>query len=864
MNSPVDNSLGESFKSGGIAMRLRAKSVPSRSDVASAFEDRFEFQDEILGAISLNGIERDLVDTPEFQRLFRISQLGFVDLVYQCANHTRGMHSIGCCHWTKKLIEKLNQNALRIPTTWQQRRLSVSETILIRLGALLHDIPHGPYAHDIEKKSHLIFPHGKKVKIKSGYGPYEKHDDFENNPILYLTIFDEQQSVVARVLQHHSPDFWSKLQEDAKSDACLAPFVKEALRCDWPRLSVEILPQLLFHLLIVEKVEEAKEYERRIVTDLDKKSFIDWGLGPKAARQALHEAWYQPYRHDIIGDTLSADLLDYLQRDLRRLGMQKSIDLKLLDAYVTVPVSADGQIVKPKPMQDTGGQKNLYDQDQPYPRFRCAIDLADTKRGAVKMQRLNELFRLLDLRHEIHEKAVFHRVVQSAIAMVSRAILRLPENARPTLAMMYGLEKHSSPAIFGEDRFLECLMEASAKQSTTRQGVEPASQSIPQKLAERRIYRPLMVIPGDRVRSLLKNLGQIPDITGGSMEPVLRELAAIVDSEQFKPFFFLISKYIDKILEHSCDPESVNSLTEAIKGEEKLQKLIDDCPPKRVVFWAMPYKQLYKDPAILVCIDERVSDLDRLKSIEDVSESARIRVEAGIQEMESKYAAMWKLYVFLSDGLFYTGPLTHLFRGPCAENPETHVEHLKSAQILAIRAIRSAWDFWLYKSKPAELLNKTMTRADLSELLTRFVHHADGSVFYEEIRVKVAPVDVSRYMHSEDSSGQQKGLCSDIRYKYDLRPAHFDETLSSFQLPPQTHNLVRRVLEASQRDLDSFGEQQLTEIISRLSNSPRRLAVCFNEAVAQGEPPVRKDVLQSIWFDPEGDASWDSKTTEHQ
>jgi hypothetical protein len=829
-----------------------------QSKVTSAFDDGFEFQDEILGAVLLNGIERDLIDTPEFQRLFRISQLGFVDLVYQCANHTRGIHCIGCCHWAKKLIEKLNQNALRVPTPWQQRRLTRSETILIRIGALLHDIPHGPYAHDIEKKSHVIHSHGIKMKVKSGYGPYEKHDDFENNPILYMTIFDERQSVIARVLRLHSPAFWFELQEDAKSDSCLSAFVETALRCDWPSLDVQILPQLLFHLLIFEKVEDATESFKKVKTDLTKNSAIDWGLGPKAARDSLHATWYQPYRHDIIGDTLSADLLDYLQRDLRRLGIQKSPDLKLLDAYVTVPVSADGQIIKT--LENPGPQKNLY--SQPFPRFRCAIDLGDYKRGAVKMQRLNDLFRLLDLRHEIHEKAVFHRVVQAAIAMVSRAILRLPDDAKPTMAMMYGLERNSSPALCGEDRFLECLIEASRKQSQTRLGIEPPSQSIPQKIAERRIYRPLMVIPGDRVRNLLRNLGEIPDPSGGSMESVLRELAAIVDSEQFKPFFFLISKYIDGVLEHSCDPESVDPHIESIAGEDKLRQTLDACPPKRVVFWAMPYKQLYKDPAILVCIDGLVSELDHLKTLEDVSESARIRVEAGIEEMESKYAAMWKLYVFLSDGLFYTGPLTHLFRGPCAKDPEVHVEHLKFAQVLAIRALRSAWDYWTYKSKPAALLSKRMTLTDLSELLNRFVRHSDGAVFYEDIRGKVAPVDVKRYMHSEDSSGRQTGLCSDIRYKYDFRPSRFDETLSSFRLSQQTDRLVRRVLEASQRDLNSFGEEQLTEIISRLSRSPRRLAACFNEAAAKGESQIRKDVLQSIWDDPEGDATWDPRTTE--
>src|SRR5437667_7033581 len=74
------------------------------------FENRHKFQDDVWGQIELNDLERDAIDTPEFQRLFRTSQLGFVDLVYQTANHTRGAHSIGACHIAKELVDHLIDN----------------------------------------------------------------------------------------------------------------------------------------------------------------------------------------------------------------------------------------------------------------------------------------------------------------------------------------------------------------------------------------------------------------------------------------------------------------------------------------------------------------------------------------------------------------------------------------------------------------------------------------------------------------------------------------------------------------------------------------------------------------------------------
>lgn len=46
-------------------------------------------RDDIHGQILLNWIERDVIDSPEFQRPFRLSQLGFVDLVYP-------MRFLGC------------------------------------------------------------------------------------------------------------------------------------------------------------------------------------------------------------------------------------------------------------------------------------------------------------------------------------------------------------------------------------------------------------------------------------------------------------------------------------------------------------------------------------------------------------------------------------------------------------------------------------------------------------------------------------------------------------------------------------------------------------------------------------------------
>src|SRR6266853_6166213 len=85
-------------------------SANEKDCLADLTRPEHRFTDDVHGDILLNTLERDCLDSPEFRRLFRISQLGFVRFVYQTANHTRGAHSIGVCGMAQRLIERLNHN----------------------------------------------------------------------------------------------------------------------------------------------------------------------------------------------------------------------------------------------------------------------------------------------------------------------------------------------------------------------------------------------------------------------------------------------------------------------------------------------------------------------------------------------------------------------------------------------------------------------------------------------------------------------------------------------------------------------------------------------------------------------------------
>ena len=83
-----------------------------------------------------------LLNTREFQRLRRIRQLGFSDLVFPGATHSRFSHAVGVYHTARQLVAVIRR---RLDSKHDRARSRV-----ILLAALLHDIGHGPFSHVFE------------------------------------------------------------------------------------------------------------------------------------------------------------------------------------------------------------------------------------------------------------------------------------------------------------------------------------------------------------------------------------------------------------------------------------------------------------------------------------------------------------------------------------------------------------------------------------------------------------------------------------------------------------------------------------------------------------------------------------------
>src|SRR5688500_177633 len=85
-----------------------------------------------------------LVDTPAFQRLRFVRQLGLAYLVYPGATHSRFEHALGTYHLSRRTIALLEERG-------ELASLPADEPAIIYAAALLHDVGHYPFSHALEE-----------------------------------------------------------------------------------------------------------------------------------------------------------------------------------------------------------------------------------------------------------------------------------------------------------------------------------------------------------------------------------------------------------------------------------------------------------------------------------------------------------------------------------------------------------------------------------------------------------------------------------------------------------------------------------------------------------------------------------------
>ncbi|KAA9003583.1 HD domain-containing protein [Paenibacillus spiritus] len=119
-----------------------------------------------------------LINTPEFQRLRRIRQLGTTYLTFHGAEHSRFSHSLGVYEITRRIISQFERAGYG---DW------IPEERLVTLcAALLHDLGHGPFSHSIEEAFEM------------------NHEDWTCRII-------QEDTAITEILREVSPDFPQKV-----------------------------------------------------------------------------------------------------------------------------------------------------------------------------------------------------------------------------------------------------------------------------------------------------------------------------------------------------------------------------------------------------------------------------------------------------------------------------------------------------------------------------------------------------------------------------------------------------------------------------------------------------------------------------
>ena len=309
----------------------------------------------IHGLVRLSPRELRVIDHPAFQRLCEIHQLGQTLLVFRGARHARGEHGIGSVAAVTLMAHALKRNGatdLPLPSrNWKKSTaLNGHEFTFLRLGALLHDIGHLPAGHTLEDELGLLPPHDEQRRLK--------------------IVFDQRE--------------WHGRLYDSLAERVNFLYRKDAAA-----------------LALIDDQRGTRLTAREITIRLMAKDGEKTALRPREEQAAASP--YTMFRigvlRDLIGNTLCADLIDYLHRDWWHIGKVRSLDLRLLD-YLEVRTRVPSA-TKPR-------EHNLV------------VNLGNPEKP--RLDAVTAIIDLLESRYQLAEIALFHRTKLIAAAMLERVI----------------------------------------------------------------------------------------------------------------------------------------------------------------------------------------------------------------------------------------------------------------------------------------------------------------------------------------------------------------------------------------------------------------------------------------------------------
>lgn len=105
--------------------------------------------------ITVPGKVRKIIDTPIFQRLRRVRQMGLASLVFPTAEHSRFSHSVGVFATAQEAFRALQDRAAALTLDVPALKFDAHAERAFCAAAMCHDLGHTAYSHVLEK---LLLP----------------------------------------------------------------------------------------------------------------------------------------------------------------------------------------------------------------------------------------------------------------------------------------------------------------------------------------------------------------------------------------------------------------------------------------------------------------------------------------------------------------------------------------------------------------------------------------------------------------------------------------------------------------------------------------------------------------------------------
>ncbi|MCP4383397.1 MAG: HD domain-containing protein [Hyphomicrobiales bacterium] len=294
--------------------------------------------DPVHRDIHLTELEVRLLNSRPLQRLRRVRQLGTSNLVYPGATHSRLSHSLGALHVAQRILDVVEaQRSGPYPTKdlfgeWADAA-EVDFPYERKLAEAIVLGRVGGLLHDL---CHIPFGH----TLEDDLGLLSAHDE---NEVRFETLWQQ---------------FPADVREPMESGG-----LREALKP-----------------LILSKADPLQQQDTHET------------LPPFRDRQPADR---YPFIRDVVGNTICADLIDYLQRDHYMAGLPASLGHRFLDGFYVAP-------------------SGIWCEE------RMVMRIA--RNGRERADIVTELFKYLRYRYEETERVLVHHAKLGADAMIGKLL----------------------------------------------------------------------------------------------------------------------------------------------------------------------------------------------------------------------------------------------------------------------------------------------------------------------------------------------------------------------------------------------------------------------------------------------------------